>query len=631
MSPLTVFVIVSKNRLRKAMSTTKLPYLKPKTDDQPQITRNQLYSRSLDTDDEDDSLLAEQNGANSSFEISSPDKTANVSSSPVVNDELNLDTIRKLAKETKDRETREKEAQSKPTPIVRSELKKGAEVIDDFIRNFLNRHNLHRTLDVFQSEWYEKEKSGELDASALEVVPDVYIQNLKAEEEIARLNQKLEEIMEKNSESFDKFESLRKEMLHHKRNHQRVVQEKKGLLKELNRLKNQCEKYDPVIDQLRIKYEKAMKEKMLIMLEKEKLTAKINALEATVQTLESDKPASKPNERQAKSASKPVSPPVNRLPTEDRPNPYMNITKPPVDMDAFSLSDAFEGHTMAIAGIALHPSKQILASVSDDATWKIWSVPSGKVIMSGDGHKDWVSGVAFSPKGTHLATSSGDATIKVWDFLNSCCSATLSDHSLAVWSVAYHDNGEFLVSSSMDQTARLWDLQTLKCRSTLRGHLDSVNHVTFVPFTNNVLTCSADKTVSLWDLRCDSNSVNMNTLFGHTGACNHVAIDLRAQTIASSDCEGTVIVWDMRTMTERTRLDTGPYPANKMAFDPSGTVLAVASDDGALKLYNFNTKEEDKMSRELKGHKDGVLDVVFDPEGKYIITSGSDAALCLWQ
>jgi len=32
---------------------------------------------------------------------------------------------------------------------------------------------------------------------------------------------------------------------------------------------------------------------------------------------------------------------------------------------------------MAITGVALHPRKPILATVSDDLSWKLWTVPQG--------------------------------------------------------------------------------------------------------------------------------------------------------------------------------------------------------------------------------------------------------------
>ena len=35
---------------------------------------------------------------------------------------------------------------------------------------------------------------------------------------------------------------------------------------------------------------------------------------------------------------------------------------------------------------------------SDDKTWKMWHLPRGDLIMSGEGHTDWVAGVSFHPK-----------------------------------------------------------------------------------------------------------------------------------------------------------------------------------------------------------------------------------------
>jgi WD40 repeat protein len=73
-----------------------------------------------------------------------------------------------------------------------------------------------------------------------------------------------------------------------------------------------------------------------------------------------------------------------------------------------ALHKTFKGHMMGVSKVIIHPRKSIVATASDDYTWKVWTVPNGELIMSGEGHKDWISGLAFHPKGTHLATSSGD-------------------------------------------------------------------------------------------------------------------------------------------------------------------------------------------------------------------------------
>lgn len=58
-------------------------------------------------------------------------------------------------------------------------------------------------------------------------------------------------------------------------NHRRVAQEKNRLITDIQRLKKHCTLYEPTIQELRAKYEAAMKEKMLIRLERDRLVSKV--------------------------------------------------------------------------------------------------------------------------------------------------------------------------------------------------------------------------------------------------------------------------------------------------------------------------------------------------------------------
>jgi WD40 repeat protein len=138
----------------------------------------------------------------------------------------------------------------------------------------------------------------------------------------------------------------------------------------------------------------------------------------------------------------------------------------------------FKGHLMGVTCLSYNPKKDILATGSDDTTWKLWSIPNGDLIMSGEGHQDWIGGVSFHPHGNYLATASGDGCVKLWDFVNAKCQATYSEHGQPVWKVDFHDSGDFLISSSMDHSIKLWDLNIPKqSRFTFRGHVDSVNSI----------------------------------------------------------------------------------------------------------------------------------------------------------
>ncbi|KAJ3134696.1 Sperm-associated antigen 16 protein [Physocladia obscura] len=500
----------------------------------------------------------------------------------------------------------------KPEEKHKESLTKRPEVVDDYIRNYFSSKGLMKSLDAFQNEWYELQQKGSLSPEDRHVVSDVYIKSQELADSLQKLRIDVENYKEIANKARATYDKLRKERDFHRMHHKRVVQEKNRLIGDIKRLKKHYEAYEPTLKSLRNRYEIAMKEKMLMKLERDRVLARLTILEgsgantttaatATVGGVAGSASVAKNDKlgKEKKNASSgmvsnktkgfsavPALPKKAHglkesiLPIEDRPNIYANMELPVGKIDRLKQIHSINAHNMAVSSIKFHPKKMILATVSDDKFWKMWAFPSGELIMSGEGHKDWIADCDFHPKGAHLATASGDGTVKIWDFGKGLATLTLSDHTQAVWACTFHDQGDFLASCSMDHTAKLWDINTGKCRQTFRGHADSVNHVGFIPFTNTLYTCSGDKTLSLWDARTGLCS---QTLYGHMNAINHVSFSLKGDTVASCDTDGIVKFWDIRNVSELNSIDFGPHSANKLAFDPSGNILAVASNDGLAK------------------------------------------------
>lgn len=57
-------------------------------------------------------------------------------------------------------------------------------MIDDFIRNFLIKVGLTRTLDSFNTEWYELQAKGRLGEEYTTKVPDIYLRNEELDEQV---------------------------------------------------------------------------------------------------------------------------------------------------------------------------------------------------------------------------------------------------------------------------------------------------------------------------------------------------------------------------------------------------------------------------------------------------------------
>lgn len=113
-------------------------------------------------------------------------------------------------------------------------------------------------------------------------IPEIYRNNAALSDELAILQEELDEariIAEKARSTYDK---LRKQRDFQKINHRRVQQEKSKLASDQAK---QQKKYDELSDTfsgLSNKFEAAVKEKMLMKLEKDRLIAKVENLELSM-------------------------------------------------------------------------------------------------------------------------------------------------------------------------------------------------------------------------------------------------------------------------------------------------------------------------------------------------------------
>jgi hypothetical protein len=552
-----------------------------------------------------------------------------------------------------------------PVPAARGRLRRRPEVADDFVRNFLVRAGLTRTLDCFQEEWFEAVQSrrggsGVVGSGGGAIagpdVPDVYVQNQVLVEQVLDLERELARARDVAQRARATWSKFRKERDFHQMHHKRVAQEKGKLVAELQRLKKHYSSYQPLLEETRGKYERAMKDKMLMKLKAEQLETKVSQLETTIRQLEASRiPGHDDGDSHGGAAAATTKksgaggggrggtkkPPSGKRASgssqqhqqqQQQQQQQLDFTALPQvaapiqarDPRALSMHKTIRVHDLPCSAVAVHPTAPLAATASDDGSWKLVSLPDGATVLTGAGHTDWLSSVSFSCDGLSLATGSGDNTVRIWSLSDTKCTATLTGHAAAVWDVAHaRVAGTVLASASMDKTARVWDYASGTCVSTMRGHADSVNGCRWIA-PAVLATVSGDKTVSLWDAR---SGVCAHTLYGHANAVAGIAVSPDGSILATGDADGIVKIWDTRMAAERTSINAGPHPANALVIDPLGEAVMVCSDSGAVKMYALDGSDTLGV---LQGHEEAVQGGAFDPAGKFFLTAGSDGTIRYW-
>ncbi|KAJ5589761.1 E3 ubiquitin ligase complex SCF subunit sconB [Penicillium hetheringtonii] len=250
----------------------------------------------------------------------------------------------------------------------------------------------------------------------------------------------------------------------------------------------------------------------------------------------------------------------------------------------------FRGHTDSV--MCLQFEDNILMTGSYDATIKIWDMETGQELRTLRGHTAGVRCLQFDD--TKLITGSLDRSIRVWNWRTGECISKYNGHSEAV--IALHFDSTLLASASVDRTVKIWNF---KDKSTfILPHPEGVNAVKIDTPSRTVLTACDDGAARLWDL---DTKTCIRVFNNHIGAVQQVLpLPREIELEHLGDCENDHV---------STASNNGDAPVNILSPILEAKSLSAVSSFGS-------SFEEDPDRR--------------DPP-RYIITSGVDATIRLWE
>ncbi|MFN8366840.1 MAG: T9SS type A sorting domain-containing protein [Candidatus Kapaibacterium sp.] len=163
-----------------------------------------------------------------------------------------------------------------------------------------------------------------------------------------------------------------------------------------------------------------------------------------------------------------------------------------------------EEHKKPIRCVAMHPTKQMLATACEDGSVRIWMLNERKVLRTITSTL-WspMNTVRFSPDGKKIIYAGDEGIVYVEDWETGNNQQQFRGHgnaseNIGVLSIDISYDGRKAVSGGVDNSVRLWDLETGSVQNIMFAHTDSVTSVHFSPDGTRILTGSKDNTVRQW-------------------------------------------------------------------------------------------------------------------------------------
>jgi hypothetical protein len=239
------------------------------------------------------------------------------------------------------------------------------------------------------------------------------------------------------------------------------------------------------------------------------------------------------------------------------------------------------GHSAGVYGVRFSPDGKQIASASLDGSVRLWHSGSGQLARALDtGTPNYT--VAFSPDGSQLAAGSRDHKVRIWNLDEGTLQSELEGHSNIIWDVNFSPDGKRLVSSGWEERVLLWDLSSGAIVHTLTGHQGTVFGASFGPDGKWIATGGADRTIRLWDTDNGSGRV-VSTLSGRI-----YVLDFDGQRILAPTSDGDVHLIELGGG-KKQRFRAHGKLSTVARISHSGDLLASASDDGVLKVWDAAT------------------------------------------
>ena len=131
------------------------------------------------------------------------------------------------------------------------------------------------------------------------------------------------------------------------------------------------------------------------------------------------------------------------------------------------------------------------------------------------------------------------------------------------------------------------------------------------------------KPIHLWDPLTGQTTATLT----HDAVIRSIAVSPNGNLLASASEDGNIQLWNPNTETLQNVLNGHTEKVVSVAFNQDGTLLASASEDDTVRLWDPHSAT---LQATFRDHTDNVLSVVFSPDGTLLVSASADGTVRVW-
>ncbi len=199
--------------------------------------------------------------------------------------------------------------------------------------------------------------------------------------------------------------------------------------------------------------------------------------------------------------------------------------------------------------------------------------------------------------------------------------------AVEVLAAAYSPDGRIIAASGESDSIRLWDRSSGDLVQTLPGHPERVMDVKFSPDGRLLASCSTDGSVKLWDYR---EGRLLQHFTNHVGNwVRRVAFSPDGRWLVPASYDGKVSVWDTASGAVARTIPMKGRVAD-ILFTPDGRYIVTGSREPDSPLIQFWDVDTGEPGLTL-GHSNAVISLAMTRDGRLLAAAGGEGAVNFWE
>lgn len=261
---------------------------------------------------------------------------------------------------------------------------------------------------------------------------------------------------------------------------------------------------------------------------------------------------------------------------------------------------------------------------------KFWNIKNQKLLQTFPTQPEQISALCTTPDGRWAYAGHKDGSIRRWDLKKGEPDLLFKNvQDGAVKSIDVSPNGELLLAASSNGSLKLLKTSDLNAAPVFvfkdSDVLGNGKGAVFSQDGKTIAYANSEYEILIWDVATMQQTAKLT---GHRHGVTALRFSPDGLKLMSGDAGKMLIIWDLPEKKPLHLLEGNTLAIQQVFFTQNKkNLVTVAESRNTIVSWNSLAGKVDKV---FKGHQSEVIATCVSPNGRFLLTSGKDHQVILW-